>query len=263
MICSNRFYSWSPISTIAAATILPSSARRPRPRPRYIRAPGNHKSPKSLSILSRRIVNAYPACSSDGHGASTGLHPFQKKIVAAHQVGPIDGAIDSKRLAESRRPSGKVSIGGAGPMSPHQIDSLLRLQRSKKHGGRFPLSFGYHVEHPVHAIGEINVSVPGRSKHQMISRGLAPRSVACRVLLPNVGFHLDNPAGNVTSLNVANQPHSEKIGSNFKSGSSEKRPLWPHEAANDKVRGGGTPRMLQMPPLKSRCISGTLPFLGF
>ena len=65
-----------------------------------------------------------------------------------------------------------------------------RLGSTDEDSGRVILGMGDQVEHPVVAVGEVDIGVSGRAKHRVIFGSLTAKGMTARVIGSAVGFYL-------------------------------------------------------------------------
>ena len=112
----------------------------------------------------------------------------------AHQVGAVERAVQPERLAQLAGPAAQVPVPASGraPCGAHLLQPGQRGQASQQHGRRLPVVAADHVGAEVHAVGEVDVQVPGRAEHGGVAGRRAPEGVAGRVGGSGVGLDLDD-----------------------------------------------------------------------
>ena len=121
--------------------------------------------------------------------ARPGHHPQRRRLVG--RVRPVVRAVDPERHGEPGRAAGQVARGlGAGTPSEGQRFADHHLTGAQQHRGGDALGTADEVHAPVHAVGEVDVDVPGRAEHDGVARGPAAEGVRARVALAVVRLDL-------------------------------------------------------------------------
>ena len=99
---------------------------------------------------------------------------------------------DAERLTEAARAGAQEPFVFESPACTHGLDALGRLERADEHRGRFAFGLAHEVEAPMHAVGAVDVRVPGRTEHGLVALGAAAVGMARRIEVV-VRLSLDNP----------------------------------------------------------------------
>jgi len=122
------------------------------------------------------------------------------------QVNAIQSAVDGERLGQFGRADAIAPLATDG----NGLLTFLWLNSAQQHGGREALRLGDGIQHPMHAIGKVDVGMPGRAIHDGIAPGPAGFGVAAQVGLADVGLGLDNDAAEPLAIQIADQAHAEQ-----------------------------------------------------
>ena len=110
-----------------------------------------------------------------------------------------------ERLAEAAgagTEAAKVVEAAAGA---HLVETVPRLDSAEEDGGRSALLLADKIQAPMHAVGAVDVRVPGRAEHRAVAGRLPSEAVARRILLV-VGLDLDDrPADAVDEERAADE----------------------------------------------------------
>jgi hypothetical protein len=90
-------------------------------------------------------------------------------------------------------------------MLSHHLQTLLRQDGPKQDRGWKSFTLGDDIEHPMHAVGEVHVSVSGWSPHRSVARCAARTRMTPLVFGAYVGFGLDDYAGQSDAVLI--DPH--------------------------------------------------------
>src|SRR5690606_37735251 len=154
--------------------------------------PRNVPPPRVLAPLAD--ADAWP-----GHGVGRRWRAVAGNAdaaVVADQVGTIELAGDAQGLGELAGAVGEVVVAArAWTQGAHRLDAGDRLERADQHADPFAHLAAHGVGAPVHAVGEVDVHVPGLAEHGGVARGLAAVGVRGGVLGAAVGLDLDDAAG--------------------------------------------------------------------
>lgn len=72
----------------------------------------------------------------------------------------------------------------------HRVESIEGFGGADEHGGADSGGLGGDVEHPVHAVGEVDVGVARFAEHDLVSGRGAAVGVAAGIVEPAIGFRL-------------------------------------------------------------------------
>lgn len=79
-----------------------------------------------------------------------------------------------------------------GPAGCHEFKAVDGFGGPNQDGGSTARLFGGHVEHPVHAIDEVDIGAAGLTEHDLVPLRWPPLGVAAGVVRAAVGFGFDN-----------------------------------------------------------------------
>ena len=119
---------------------------------------------------------------------------------------------------------GRPRFPSSGPRGrrtslPHQVESLHGRERADQHRRGEPRRLGDRVDQPVHPVVEVHVRETWRSVEGLVARRRAGGRMARRIVLADVGLHLDDHPGRPAFGCVVDQHHADQIASHV-----ERRP---------------------------------------
>jgi hypothetical protein len=106
-----------------------------------------------------------------------------------------------------------------------------RFNGSQEYCRRITLLLGDEVQHPMHAVCEVDIGMAWWTPHRPIALRETNASVTPIVICPDVGFRFGNHAGNALITLDFNQSLTEKFTGDNQRGTIE-------EVAYDHGRGG-------------------------
>ena len=109
------------------------------------------------------------------------------------QVEAVVVAVDGHRLAEPSGATGQVTVGRATSSAAGGLDAVDDLAGAQQDRARPALRSAGDVAAEVHAVGEVDVEVPGRSEHHRVAVGAAVEGVRAGVVGSVVRLHLGEP----------------------------------------------------------------------
>lgn len=111
----------------------------------------------------------------------------------------------AQRGRQPARAAGQLTSAFVSATFLHGAQSSARFDRSKENK-TFLISFGQHIEHPVHSVVEVNVSRTGPVRGDKFPGRRAREGVACGIAGRGVGFALhDNPAASAPDQLASHQ----------------------------------------------------------
>ena len=90
-------------------------------------------------------------------------------------------------------------------MLEHQIDPFQWFQCTNEYRRWIVLCFTDDIQHPVHAIGEVNVGQSRPAIHHSIARGAADMRVASQIGFANVSFSFDDETTETLAIPAPHQ----------------------------------------------------------
>ena len=156
------------IRPTSAPTGLPDGAARVRAIRRDGRLAVEPEPPRRLAPAD----DADPRAGADRARPAAGRRRGPAAATAGSQASaPLLGPVDAERDGQPGRAAGEVARArrrrGARRASSTPLDHLAGPQQ---HGGRVPRPAADEVHAPVHAVGEVDVDVPGRPEHDRVAR---------------------------------------------------------------------------------------------
>src|ERR1700722_1913594 len=91
----------------------------------------------------------------------------------------------------------------------HGVEAELRLQRPDQDGFGNAFRLTYHIETPMVAINEIDVTVTGRTPHGAIAFGFAAKCMTARIA-HQIGSCFENSPAARPVWAIANQPMAQQ-----------------------------------------------------
>jgi hypothetical protein len=153
-------------------------------------------------------------------------------------------------------------------MPGNDIHSVDRFKGADQDGAGGTLGAGDDVEHPMHAIGEIDVGVSSRSEHdnRSICRPALVGAIAVTGKVWSSGiaisFSFNDDAAEALAIQKANQPFTQEIGGDLLGSPGIKGVVEPfHRSEQELPRGHPSvwDNMREIPPDRTR--SGFLSFM--
>jgi hypothetical protein len=132
--------------------------------------------------------------------------------VVPEQVDPVEPAVDRQRLGQPPRARAELlRPARARPALEHRLDALGGLDRADQHRRAEAGLAADHVQHEVHAVGEIHVGVSAPEPHRLVARRAPPaEGVAGAVDRAEVRLDLDDPAGEPAAGDDAHERLAEQ-----------------------------------------------------
>ena len=194
-----------------------------------------------------------------------------RRSVAAH-IGAVQAAIDAERLAEPGRAAGEVAVAHGTASSLAVADSLIcrdgfavgwaaassaasagtaKLPRPpvrcqiqsgsyfacpQQHGFGLAIRLADEVRAEVHAIGEVDVHMARRAKHDGVARSLPAVGMRGRVCRALVGLHFHEPDSNKTLRAVVPKHAAEQLRRDLGRGPTEELARQPGQLGSSAAR---------------------------
>jgi hypothetical protein len=102
-----------------------------------------------------------------------------------------------------------VNLSCAG----HFFDSRERLHRTEENASGFSFGLAGYVEAVMISVNEVDVGVTGRAEQNSVAQGAASGGVRGRIVGAEIGFHLNDAAGELRAFGVADQNLAQELGS--------------------------------------------------
>lgn len=163
-----------------------------RPVHRHARLPRHPEPP--CHVGAGADAHPRPGPHAGKSGGRPRSRPDTKRRGRHAHVRPVERTVDTEGLAEPGRAPGQVArrerngtplAAGTGQLLP--LDHGAGPEQDRGRGAR---GQAHHVHAEVHAVCEINISVPGRTEHHRVPRRLSAVRVRRGISLPQVRLHL-------------------------------------------------------------------------
>src|SRR5262249_18512629 len=146
------------------------------------------------------IVDANPRRAANLAAGNRDAAIFDPELCALGDRQRVEGLIDRQALGQTAR-----------------TDPFPGT--AQQDGGRMPVAIGYGVEHPVHAVTEINVPTTGWTEERLGARGATFGSVTGQIVRADIGLSLVNDGCDRLAIDFAHEVLSEQL-----TGYEERRP---------------------------------------
>jgi len=119
--------------------------------------------------------------------------------------------IEAQGLSHAPRTSRQTLDHRDAPMTPHEIDADVRLERANENGVRHSGSSGDEIEAMVHSVREVDVGVTRLAEHHRVARGLATERMTGRIFRSTVSLDLDDSSSDPPAGGIMNQHPPQEI----------------------------------------------------
>ena len=104
---------------------------------------------------------------------------------------------NAESLADPSGTGAKQALAGNAPPGLHDFQPDQRFKRADEDARAMTMRPAYEVEAPVNPVGSVNISVAGRTEHDLIPPCRSPKGMGSRVfMIIRLGLH-DPPADTI------------------------------------------------------------------
>lgn len=119
---------------------------------------------------------------------------FNPKVaIWIEEIQSVLGGFHTKGGADLCRTAEQVGITfGEGSVGAHFLEGFEGLSGADEDGGADSGRLGGDVEHPMHAVREVDVGMSGRAEHDLVARGGASVGMASGIVDSSIGLGFDD-----------------------------------------------------------------------
>ena len=134
---------------------------------------------------------------------------FPRKLV------PLSLRVTARARQRFSRAARKIDIAFAAAQTAHRFDTKSRLEGPNEYGLWTPLGLADDVQHVVHAVDEIDISVTRGAKHHGVALRTALAGMTGEILCTDIRFRLDDSPGKQLAFQPADERAAEQVARNI------------------------------------------------